>query len=575
MTGAEGVAQQPVQARRGLRVALPRFYFAGILSVLGGLLLWELISRFLVANALFLAAPSQIFAAIVALAKSGELWRHLSVSAIEFALGYVIASVLGIIIGFAMAESATMKRVLQPWISGLYATPTIALAPLFILWLGIGIWSKVLVVIFLVLFPVTINTEAGLRTTSERLIEMLRSFGATPRQIFFKVSLPSAVPFILAGLKLGIGRGLIGVVVAELFGSRAGLGRLIAQSADAFNMPELFAGVVVLAAAGIVLTAGFGWLENRLVPWTKDWRHDGAQAPNLPSRQDVRRIAGAAGHHPRGRARRVHCGRRPFGLRQDHVSAHRRGARTRQLGRSRARRTRGARPGRRPRLRVPERQSFAVAHGVRQRDHRARGRGSSRPRRAAAHDGALEARRPRGLRALPSAPALGRHAPARQSRPRARHRSANPADGRAVLLARRADPRDHADGADAHLGGWAQDRLVRDPPDRRGGVFGRPRARVRAPAGPAAGECRDRVAASARARDQAHGRIRALRGSHLAADRGRRARQRDRGEGVKFRRSRRQTFVRHGCCMERSGVLHRNDTSGCARRRRSELERPI
>jgi NitT/TauT family transport system permease protein len=269
MSGVEGVAQQPVEARGAWRVALPRFYFAGILSVLGGLLLWEVISRFLVANALFLAAPSQIFAAIVALAKSGELWRHLSVSAIEFALGYVIASILGVIIGFAMAESATMKRVLQPWISGLYATPTIALAPLFILWLGIGIWSKVLVVIFLVLFPVTINTE-GLRTTSERLIEMLRSFGATPRQIFFKVSLPSAVPFILAGLKLGIGRGLIGVVVAELFGSRAGLGRLIAQSADAFNMPELFAGVVVLAAAGIALTAGFGWLENRLVPWTKD-----------------------------------------------------------------------------------------------------------------------------------------------------------------------------------------------------------------------------------------------------------------------------------------------------------------
>jgi NitT/TauT family transport system permease protein len=270
MSGIEGVARQRVQARRSIRVALPRFYFAGILSVLTGLLLWELASRFLVANALFLAAPSQIFMAIAALAKSGELWRHISISGIEFALGYAIASVLGVAIGFAMAESATAKRVLQPWISGLYATPTIALAPLFILWLGIGIWSKVLVVIFLVLFPVTINTEAGLRTTSERLIEMLRSFGATPRQIFFKVSLPSAVPFILAGLKLGIGRGLIGVVVAELFGSRAGLGRLIAQSADAFNMPELFAGVVVLAAAGIGLTAGFSWLENRLVPWTKD-----------------------------------------------------------------------------------------------------------------------------------------------------------------------------------------------------------------------------------------------------------------------------------------------------------------
>jgi NitT/TauT family transport system permease protein len=243
---------------------------AGVVSVLVGLILWELISRYIVANPLFLAGPSQIIRALVTLAESGELWQHMAVSAAEFALGYGIASVLGVLCGLAMAESVTAKRVMQPWISGLYATPTIALAPLFILWLGIGIWSKVLVVITLVLFPVTINTEAGLRTTSARLIEMLRSFGATPAQIFFKLSLPSALPFILAGLKLGIGRGLIGVVVAELFGSRAGLGRLISASADAFNMPELFAGVVVLAVAGIVLTAGFSWLEGRLVPWTRD-----------------------------------------------------------------------------------------------------------------------------------------------------------------------------------------------------------------------------------------------------------------------------------------------------------------
>jgi NitT/TauT family transport system permease protein len=247
-----------------------RRYLAATVSVVGGLLLWEVVSRFLVANALFLASPSQIIVAIYRLAVTGQLWHHMAVSAAEFAVGYVIASILGIVLGLGMASSVTIKQALQPWVSGLYATPTIALAPLFILWLGIGIWSKVLVVISLVLFPVAINTEAGLRTTSERLIEMLRSFGATPQQIFFKVSLPSAVPFILAGLKLGIGRGLIGVVVAELFGSRAGLGNLISQSADAFNMPELFAGVVVLAIAGIVMTAGFGWLEKRIVPWTRD-----------------------------------------------------------------------------------------------------------------------------------------------------------------------------------------------------------------------------------------------------------------------------------------------------------------
>jgi NitT/TauT family transport system permease protein len=247
-----------------------RIHVAGAVSVFTGLVLWELISRFVVNNTLFLAAPTQIVGALAGLVASGELWRHVGISAAEFVLGYAIASVLGVVTGLTMARSDVSKRAMQPWIAGLYATPTIALAPLFILWFGIGIWSKVLIVILLVYFPVAINTEAGLRTTSERLIEMLRSFGATERQIFIKVSLPSAVPFILAGLKLGIGRGLIGVVVAELFGSRAGLGRLISASADSFNMPELFAAVVVLAVAGILMTAGFSWLEARLVPWTKD-----------------------------------------------------------------------------------------------------------------------------------------------------------------------------------------------------------------------------------------------------------------------------------------------------------------
>jgi NitT/TauT family transport system permease protein len=266
----ETTTAPPRPARRDLLATVRRNHLAGLVSIATGLVLWELLSRLVVANPLFLAAPSQIVGAIVSLTATGELARHIGMSGLEFVIGYAIASVLGIALGLAMASSALTKQVAQPWISGLYATPTIALAPLFILWFGIGISSKVLVVVLLVLFPVTINTEAGLRTTSPRLIEMLRSFGATPRQIFLKVSLPSATPFILAGLKLGIGRGLIAVVVAELFGSRAGLGRLISQSADAFNMPELFAGVVVLAAAGIAMTAGFGWLERRLVPWTQD-----------------------------------------------------------------------------------------------------------------------------------------------------------------------------------------------------------------------------------------------------------------------------------------------------------------
>ena len=239
----------------------------GFGSVAGGLLLWELVSRVIVGNKLFLAAPSQVVVAFFELTRSGELSKHIYISGLEFLLGYGVACILGVLLGLAMAQSKAAKQALQPWVSGLYATPTVALAPLFILWFGIGILSKIVVVAVLVIFPVVINTEAGLRTTSPQLIETVRSFGANARQIFFKVSLPSALPFIFAGLKLGIGRGLIGVVVAELFGSRAGLGQLISQSAETFNMPALFAGVTLLAAAGIAMTSGFGWLERKLLPW--------------------------------------------------------------------------------------------------------------------------------------------------------------------------------------------------------------------------------------------------------------------------------------------------------------------
>lgn len=236
-------------------------------SIFGGLALWEIVARWIINSKLFLAAPTQIVVAVYHLAGTGELEKHTSISALEFILGYVAASILGVLLGLVMAMSKAAKQSLQPWVSGLYSTPIVALAPLFILWFGVGIWSKVVVVGALVIFPVAINTETGLLGTSEQLIETIRSFGANRRQVFLKVSLPSALPFIFAGLRLGIGRGLIGVVVGELFGARAGLGQLISQSAETFNMPDLFAGVTILALAGIFMTSGFSWLERRLLPW--------------------------------------------------------------------------------------------------------------------------------------------------------------------------------------------------------------------------------------------------------------------------------------------------------------------
>lgn len=250
------------RAGRAVRAQAP-----AVVSVLVGLALWEVAGRYLVKNKLFLATPIQALEKIWATLLTGELIHHSWVSAQEFIVGFTAACVAGILIGMVMASSERAADALNPWVSGIYATPVIAVAPLFILWFGIGIWSKVAVVISLVIFPVIINTEVGIRSADKQLIEMVRAFGASPVQIFWKVSLPAATPFILAGIRLGVGRGLIGVVVGELFGARAGLGFLIVQAAEVFDMPLLFAGIIVLAAAGILLTAAFRALERYLVPW--------------------------------------------------------------------------------------------------------------------------------------------------------------------------------------------------------------------------------------------------------------------------------------------------------------------
>jgi NitT/TauT family transport system permease protein len=262
------IAEKLAAKQRRDKLKRAAFPILSWVSVIGGILLWELIGRS-VGGSLFLATPLQTWAAMIELWRSGELQKHIWVSGQEFLYGYVIACVAGIVIGLLMASYRTGSALLGPWVSGLYATPIIAVAPLVILWFGIGIWSKIVVVISVVIFPVIINTEAGIRATDRHLIEAIRSFGANQLQIFTKVSLPSALPFMLAGLRLGIGRGLIGVVVGELFGARAGVGFMILQAAESFAMPKLFAGVIVLAAAGISLTAGCHYLEKKLVPWNR------------------------------------------------------------------------------------------------------------------------------------------------------------------------------------------------------------------------------------------------------------------------------------------------------------------
>jgi NitT/TauT family transport system permease protein len=213
------------------------------------------------------APISVVIEAFIRLASTGELQRHIVVSFTALGIGFVLSAVVGIALGSLIAISKTVSEHLDPLINAMYATPLVALSPILILSFGIGPSSKVAIVFLLTVFPILINTSAGIKSTDEGLIEAARSFGASRFEIFRLVLLPSALPFIVAGLRLGIGKGLVGIFIGELFGAREGLGYLISVSSQSFDVPGMFVGVLVLAASGVIGVAVLETIERRIAPW--------------------------------------------------------------------------------------------------------------------------------------------------------------------------------------------------------------------------------------------------------------------------------------------------------------------
>lgn len=236
-------------------------------SIVGGFVLWQLVAQFIIHDKLFLVTPTEILTRSQQLLATGELQKHTWTSTLEFLIGFGLAVVVGITFGLLIGTSKVLRAVSVPWISAMNSTPTVALAPLLILWFKLGIESKVVVVFLVSVFSVLVNTQAGIESADEGLVETARAFGAKRLQIFTKVLLPSAVPFIVAGLRLGVGRGLVGVVVAELFGATSGLGYMINVASQVFDMAGLFAAVVILAAAGVISTELIRAVERRIAPW--------------------------------------------------------------------------------------------------------------------------------------------------------------------------------------------------------------------------------------------------------------------------------------------------------------------
>ena len=234
-------------------------------SVLTGLAAWEIYGRILRSS--IFTYPSAIGNAFLALVAAGELQFYLKGSLVVFSLGLLLAVAAGIPIGVLTARKASVEYATDPYINALYATPTVALIPVIVLWLGFQTTAKVALVFIFCVFPILINTYQGVKNTDSRLVEVARSFCSGESRLWRDLILPSAAPFILAGIRLAIGRGLVGMVVAEFYTSISGLGYMIVQYANTFRTDRLFVPIVVLMVMGVGLTSLLRSLERRVAPW--------------------------------------------------------------------------------------------------------------------------------------------------------------------------------------------------------------------------------------------------------------------------------------------------------------------
>jgi NitT/TauT family transport system permease protein len=242
----------------------------GTASIVALLLVWQFVPYFVPLKAgtrLFFTVPSRIAATLWQMIVSGSLWAPLGVSATAFAIGLALAIVVGLPLGILIGRSSLLNAMFDPFITAFNATPRLVFLPLLMLWFGIGLWSKVAIVFLGALFPLLINTYEGVRNADKLLINVVRSFGAKEWDIARLVVVPNALPFIVVGLRLAIGRAVLGVVVSEFFGSQEGLGVVMVRAASGFKVDVVFAGLIVFAGLSLLMTGLVKLLEERMTRW--------------------------------------------------------------------------------------------------------------------------------------------------------------------------------------------------------------------------------------------------------------------------------------------------------------------
>ena len=233
------------------------------------LILWQVVSLF-VTNRLVLVPPLDVAKALLREARDGAMWTNAVSTGTAVGTSFVVSVAIGVAIGLALASSRALSLTAGPLLSALNSVPIIALAPLFIAWLGLGFASKFVLVLLVAVFPVVVTTEAGLRATDRQLVEAAHSFNATSIQVFSTVTFPFALPFIVSGIRVAWARALVGIVVAEFFGSFAGFGFAIMSASQTFDTARVLAYVFLLGAMGLIGSMLFEALERRLAPWRQE-----------------------------------------------------------------------------------------------------------------------------------------------------------------------------------------------------------------------------------------------------------------------------------------------------------------
>jgi NitT/TauT family transport system permease protein len=218
--------------------------------------------------------PTAIFNAAVEMIGSGELWQYLAPSLVVLAIGLTLAAVVGVVIGLLLARFWVLDVGLGVYITFLYSIPSVALVPLIVLWAGFDTVSKVTILFLFAFFPMVINTYQGVKNVDHKLIEVGRSFRCSERQLWTNIVLPGALPFIVTGLRLAVGRGLIGMVLADLYTAISGIGYLIVRTASTYQVDKMFVPIVTLGLLGVTLTACVRFLEVRVAPWTQAGNQD-------------------------------------------------------------------------------------------------------------------------------------------------------------------------------------------------------------------------------------------------------------------------------------------------------------